>query len=221
MVLKAFSRKLWFAIRISMCLNRRMEFLEVARHSMGQLISLQTSIEKSIDFLPLELWKLHSSFLLRFLLIQAMISCPWISGSSTAHFYQDSNWEKHWFLASGALDSPRVISTKIPIEKSIDFLSLELWKLHSSFLYRFSLRKALSSCLWSSASCTAHFYTDFHWEKHWLLASGDLEAPQLVGCCESLKFKWKTITSERKPSKPLKKQFKQFKPSIFKLLQIN
>ena len=137
MVLRAFSRKLWFAIRISMCLNRRMEFLEVARHAMGQLISLQTSIEKSIDFLPLELWKLHSSFLYRFSMRKALISCLWSSGSCTAH------------------------SIKISIEKSIDFLPLELWKLHSSFLYRLSLRKTLIYCPWSSGSPTS-FLKYFH-----------------------------------------------------------
>ena len=52
-----------------------------------QRISIKNPIEKINDFGLLELWQLHSSFLLTSLLRKASISRLWSSGSSTAHFY--------------------------------------------------------------------------------------------------------------------------------------
>ena len=106
---------------------------------------IQDSVKKSVDFWPLELWELHSSFLSRILLRKASISDIWSSGSSRLH-------------TSRALEAPQLISIKSPIEKIIDFGLLGLWKLHSSFLLTSLLRKASISRLWSFGSSTAHFY---------------------------------------------------------------
>ena len=67
----------------------------------------------------LELWKLHGSFASRFLM------------------------RKRKLLASGALEAPQLIFINIFMEKSIDFLSLELCKIYKSFLSSFPIEKSI------------------------------------------------------------------------------
>ena len=133
-----FSKNLWFFYGNT---TKNTNLLQI----INSVIERGGPVKKSIDFLPLELWELHRSFLSRILLRKASISDIWSSGSSRLH-------------TSRALEAPQFIFIKIPIEKIIDFGLLGLWKLHSSFLLTSLLRKASISRLWRYGSSTAHFY---------------------------------------------------------------
>ena len=139
------------------------------------------------------------------------------------------------------MDSPELISIKIPIEKNIDPLSLEFWELHSPFLVRFPLTKSIrregengqkERVTWGQFEYQFANQISIHLilKGQARINAGPLETMQLnlqltrvrrlelpfastnqctLGCCQALKFKWKTITFKMMSPQPLSKPFKQ------------